>query len=166
MAIEKSLIENLDDIKYELIEGSQLYVIRNFDLVKESFEKAIEDLHINEVLEDEKSFKAYKKRRTSINKAKEKIQKVRLQLTEAVMGTFQAECKELEEMLDTASKTMGVNVKAWTDSHKEPTPPTPPIYTITVSSGSKAVIEKIRKSLEKSTDVAIVVNYELKEETK
>ena len=161
MAEEKNLIESLEELKYELIPGSQLYVIRQFDDVKEAFEKAINDLHVEEILTDDKSFNAYKKRRTLINKAKEKVKRVRLDLTEAVMGTFQSQCKELEDMLQEADATMKSTVDAYTEAHKEPKPP---VYTLTITSGSLKAIEKIRKTALKDTDLIIKTSYEVPNE--
>ena len=153
-------------IEYGLVEGTATYIVKDFDAVKARAHEFVAEAHVEQVLETEADFKAYKKRRSAINKRKKELTQARIAMGEAILGTFNEQFKELEEILSDADRKMKETVDAWTESHKEPepeTPPAPPVYTLTISSGSKTIIEKIRKYAAKESDLTIAASYQIEE---
>lgn len=149
-------------IEYGLVEGTATYIVKDFDAVKARVLEFVAEQHIDQVLGNDADFKAYKKRRSNINKHKKELTSARIAMGEAILGTFNDQFKELEGILSEADKKMKEVVDAYAEAHKEPEPAAPvapPVYVLTITSGSKSVIEKVRKYAAKETDLTISASY-------
>ena len=94
------------------------YEITNFDATKE-FAKSICESYIDVVIENDDMKKQAKEFRARCNKARDKIKGLRLSTMKEIMGTFEAQCKELEKIFDTKQKKIGEMLNCYEEAQKE-----------------------------------------------
>lgn len=148
-----TLVPNID-------KGTGMVTLGNFDALKETCSKFIKDnsIFVHPTIQDPAEIKICKNERTELNKAKKSISDARIKINSFLMGDFNEKCKELEKMLDTASKehTESLNnAKEILEGKTEQQAGAPQVYTIQVSSLDLEVIEKVKEYAKKKGCIVI-----------
>ncbi len=134
--------------------GTGMVTLGNFDTLKETCSKFIKDnsVFVHPTIQDPGEIKICKNERTELNKAKKCLTDARLKINSFLMGDFNDKVKELEKMLDTASKehTEALNnAKEILEGKAEQESNAPQVYTITVSSLDLETIQKVKEYAKK-----------------
>lgn len=123
--------------------GTGRYEISNYEKVKESATKYIQDIlskHTHEIT-DKDMLKSVKDDRTEIRKQGDDIKKARLQINDLLLGTFNSQLKELEKIIKDADGVL----KAQVDTYVEKTKPVEPkVYSLTITSFDEKLINVVK----------------------
>lgn len=151
-------MENKEN-EFELVpvydKDSGTYVINNFEKCKSVVQAFITECHLDLVITSEEDFKGVKATRTNIRKKKETVATARKQIKEMLVGTFEAQLKEIETMLGEADTKLKVKVDAWEAENKNKAA-APKIITLTIKGYDLKKIEKIKESAIKQNLEAVI----------
>lgn len=137
----------MEKIEYEFSTTTHSYEIKEFETTLSNVQKFIEENgHLTLTIQNDDDFKAIKKTRTEIRKKLDAVKSLRLAANEAVLGKFNEQSKEIEKVLNNADKVLKGKVDEWKDKDK---PVEPTIYTLTIKSTEKALLEKALEKIEK-----------------
>lgn len=126
----------------------------------------LDERHVFEITDDESKKKA-KKIRAEINADIEKLKRGRIDGLKWLIGTFEEQVKNFENLLDTRQKAFGVAIKKYEDEQKAaeaavigltggPVNVSAKTITITVKTTDPKVVEKIKKiALDNNCSIAI-----------
>ena len=127
-------------MKYELTNG--VYKIAEFEKVVEECKAFIErEGNLALIITNDEDKKLAKKSRTDIRKKKEEVATLRKNLNTAIMGEFNAQAKELENLLNEADDTLKEHISAYEKAGK---PEEPTVFSTIVSSYDEKAIEKVK----------------------
>lgn len=148
-----------EENKFELVpvydKDTGAYVISNFEKCKGIVQTFIKDCHLDMVITDEADFKEIKATRTNIRKKKETISTARKQIKEMLVGTFEAQLKELETLLGDADLKLKEKVDTWEAENKNKVA-APKVITLTIKGYDLKKIEKIKESAIKQGLEAVI----------
>lgn len=115
MLEEKNTFE-LEALQVNTAEGTT-FEIKDFDNIKETA-KSICDSYIDVVIANDDMKKKAKDFRARCNKARDQIKSLRLSTMKEIMGTFEAQCKELEKIFDTKQNKIGEMLNCYEEAQK------------------------------------------------
>lgn len=109
-------MEKTFEITPIMVDGN--YVVANYDATIENIKGFINGLPLNLVITDDSDLKVVKEARTDIRKKKDQISETRKTINQIVLGTMNAQLKEIEGLLEEADNTMKANKDAYEKAEK------------------------------------------------
>lgn len=127
-------------MQYELDKATGMWRIADFSKSKADCEAFIKAHSTEIVIMSESDRRYVKDCRTDIRKKSEEIKRLRLELNQAAMGTFNEQAKELESMLDDADKALKAKLDEYDKAEGLSKPKTMTLY---VKSFNEAHIQAV-----------------------
>lgn len=137
----------MDKNTFELIpylnQDTGQYIVKDYDNVKKIVEAFIEREVSQAIITDDTSFKAVKATRTDIRKKKNTITQARLHINALLLGDFNAQLKEIEDMLNGGDKILKERVDTYNEEIKGKLQK-PKVITLIVKGYDEKTINKVR----------------------
>lgn len=93
----------------QIIEIDKRYEVKDFEITKQDFENAVAKFKKWEIQDNE--IDDAKKARANLNNASKAIKQDRLANANRILGTYTTQCKEIEKLIDEASKALDIQIK-------------------------------------------------------
>ena len=127
-----------------LDEATGKYVAKSFDDVRTIVSDFIErEVNRVTVISDDLTFNGVKATRTDIRKKKDAITQARLHINALLLGDFNAQLKEIENMLDEADKALKAKVDTYNEEIKGKDNK-PKVITLVVKTFDMKTIDKVK----------------------
>lgn len=124
-------------------EQNKIYVIKNFEAVKDACSKFIdENAHLELIVNDKTSRDLLYKARTKIRNKTKEISSKRISLNNDLVGTINDQFKSLEAMLKAADQEMTFKINTY-DAMQEPSKPA--TISLIITSDNVDAIESVKK---------------------
>lgn len=126
--------------------------VKDFDKTLADAQSIIEDNPAFIITNDVEKKEA-KETRAKYNKLKDAIKDKRIADINSIVGTYDAQCKQLEKLFDNAQKEFGEQIKAYEDKQKVDSvvvETKAKEYTATITFTDEKIVEKLKTFCEKN----------------